>query len=693
MSDPMVNENSETQVEQTISIEKVAVAAVDSPQKSETKLPAFDFVPGTSWKVALVTTVITAIYYAVLLRGPVRFPWLERYCLCHPVAIVTVWLFVLTLVTFYRKSRETSKQSKLVKQSRSCFKAIDSQLEDGQAEARSIDARVEWLKTMWLAQSTAICRSWIGRRLLSLLQSQSNRGSVGSVEEDLANFASMDSDEQYESYGMVRTATWAMPMLGFLGTVLGISETLGTMDMELLASGSQEALNKMTAGLYVAFDTTAIALALTMVSIFIQHFVHRRESKVLQAIDRLLTQSVVRWLPSHESAIASDADRMAIQLVDNLKTTLTTIVASQAELWRSTIDEARQYWSSATGATMLEANRSLVEAINSSLDRHSRYAEKAESDGAAQIEARWQQWQMTLSEQAKVLQASQQQLQQQGQLLCELIEKSGALQRIEQSMDNNLYRLTDIDRFHEAAVCLTEQLLSSERNLNATACLARTLRVDHPTTFPRARKCRFASTVKRVLETRCMTRAVTKRDTLAPSLFPFLAVLLCTVGSLIVILVVAVFQAQASAKSTIEEEVGERQEFADELEVASMELAARREQQVEALAEQRSMLSHFESAIDRAQQEIEQLEKQLSELESGKVGANATDIESEVVDLQKKISDARDRLEEKKKEQANKKPAYAIVPYGGANGTTRRPIYLECTRRGSSSSPRASFRH
>ncbi len=179
-----------------------------------------------------------------------------------------------------------------------------------------------------------------------------------------------------------------------------------------------------------------------------------------------------------------------------------------------------------------------------------------------------------------------------------------------------------------------------------------------------------------------MTRAVTKRDTLAPSLFPFLAVLLCTVGSLIVILVVAVFQAQASAKSTIEEEVGERQEFADELEVASMELAARREQQVEALAEQRSMLSHFESAIDRAQREIEQLEKQLSELESGKVGANATDIESEVVDLQKKIVDARDRLEEKKKEQANKKPAYAIVPYGGSNGTTRRPIYLECTRQG-----------
>ncbi len=452
----MVNENSETQVEQTISIEKVAATAVDSPQKSETKLPAFDFVPGTSWKVALVTTVITAVYYAVLLRGPVRFPWLERYCLCHPVAIVTVWLFVLTLVTFYRKSRETSKQSKLVKQSQSCFKAIDSQLEDGQSVARSIDARVEWLKTMWLAQSTVLCRSWIGRRLLSLLQSQSNRGSVGSVEEDLANFASMDSDEQYESYGMVRTATWAMPMLGFLGTVLGISETLGTMDMELLASGSQEALNKMTAGLYVAFDTTAIALALTMVSIFLQHFVHRRESKVLQAIDRLLAQTVVRWLPSHESAIASDADRMAIQLVDNLKTTLTTIVESQAELWRSTIDEARQYWSSATGATMLEANRSLVEAINSSLDRHARYAEKAESDGAAQIEARWQQWQMTLSEQAKVLQASQQQLQQQGQLLCELIEKSGALQRIEQSMDNNLYRLTDIDRFHEAAVCLTE---------------------------------------------------------------------------------------------------------------------------------------------------------------------------------------------------------------------------------------------
>ena len=447
----MDNEKLESPVEQSISIERVTSPAKEVSSKSETKLPVFDSLPGTTWKVSLAATVITSAYYAILIGGPVRFPWLERYCLCHPVAIVTVWLFVLTLVTFFRKMRVTANQSRLVRQSHTRFTSVDSQIDE-----HPVDARVEWLTITWLSQPTNLCKSWVGRRLLSLLQSQRDRGTIGSVEEDLANYASLDSDEQYESYGMVRIATWAMPMLGFLGTVLGISKTLGTMDMELLASGSQEALNKMTGGLYVAFDTTAIALALTMVSIFVQHFVHRRESNVLHSIDRLLSRNVVRWLPSQESVMASDADRMSIQLVDSLKSTLTTIVESQAELWRSTIDEAREYWSSATGTTMLEANRTLVEAINGSLERHTRYAEKAESDGAAQIEARWQQWQMTLSEQAKVLQASQLQLQQQGELLCQLIEKSGALQKIEQSMDSNLYRLTDIDRFHEAAICLTE---------------------------------------------------------------------------------------------------------------------------------------------------------------------------------------------------------------------------------------------
>ena len=48
------------------------------------------------------------------------------------------------------------------------------------------------------------------------------------------------------------------------------------------------------------------------------------------------------------------------------------------------------------------------------------------------------------------------QLLRQTELLTELIDKSQALHAMEEGLQQNLSRLTDIDRFHEVAICLTE---------------------------------------------------------------------------------------------------------------------------------------------------------------------------------------------------------------------------------------------
>ncbi len=88
------------------------------------------------------------------------------------------------------------------------------------------------------------------------------------LEEDLRDLAELDSHRQNDSYGLVRIISWPCPCLDFSDTVIGISETLGQMDMKQLASGSQEAMNSLTAGLYVAFDTTAVGLVLTMLALF-----------------------------------------------------------------------------------------------------------------------------------------------------------------------------------------------------------------------------------------------------------------------------------------------------------------------------------------------------------------------------------------------------------------------------------------
>ena len=97
--------------------------------------------------------------------------------------------------------------------------------------------------------------------------------------------ADMDATRQHESFALVRILIWATPMLGFLGTVIGITQALGDLDPSELANNIQAAMDKLLAGLYVAFDTTALALTLSIVLMFFQFLVDRLETELLAAVD------------------------------------------------------------------------------------------------------------------------------------------------------------------------------------------------------------------------------------------------------------------------------------------------------------------------------------------------------------------------------------------------------------------------
>src|SRR4029077_11573262 len=50
--------------------------------------------------------------------------------------------------------------------------------------------------------------------------------------------------------------------------------------------------------------------------------------------------------------------------------------------------------------------------------------------------------------------------------------------------------------------------------------------------------------------------------------------------------------------------------------------------------------------------------------------------------IAQKIAHTRKNLELLNRKQADKANEYALVPYDGTSGTIRRPIYIECSKRG-----------
>ncbi len=103
-----------------------------------------------------------------------------------------------------------------------------------------------------------LCR--IDRALANL----SNIGMIADVSEMLRAQAQNDEDHMESSYSLVRGFIWGIPVLGFIGTVLGLSSAIGRFGAVLAAAQDlnlmKNSLRDVTSGLSIAFDTTLLAL-------------------------------------------------------------------------------------------------------------------------------------------------------------------------------------------------------------------------------------------------------------------------------------------------------------------------------------------------------------------------------------------------------------------------------------------------
>lgn len=161
------------------------------------------------------------------------------------------------------------------------------------------------------------------------------------------------------------------------------------------------------------------------------------------------------------------------------------------------------------------------------------------------------------------------------------------------------------------------------------------------------------------------------------SLFPFLAVLLCTMGALLVLLVIfsrSVKDTQTADEAAVLEELAiERASLQWRIE----QLRAMRQQTLDDLSQARMGLAGIEDTSRQLSDELAALERELAALSAEKGGAPA-DAEERAA-LERKLAEATEALEAAQDAAADRPPAYAIVPYEGESGTHRRPLYIECS--------------
>ena len=116
-------------------------------------------------------------------------------------------------------------------------------------------------------------------RIDRALSNLRNIGNISEVSNLLRTQAEYDEEQVASSYKLVNGFVWAIPVLGFIGTVLGLSLAIGTFGATVQAGGDMESIRKAlqgtTGGLSTAFEITFIALTGTLImqlcSTYLQH--------------------------------------------------------------------------------------------------------------------------------------------------------------------------------------------------------------------------------------------------------------------------------------------------------------------------------------------------------------------------------------------------------------------------------------
>ena len=227
-----------------------------------------------------------------------------------------------------------------------------------------------------LVQLDKVPRGWhytgIVRRVHATLDFLCRRGSAQELDDHMRDLADADSVALENSYALVRFITWAIPILGFLGTVLGITGAISGVTPERL----EHDLNPITDGLAFAFDTTALALGLTMVTMFFSFLTERAEQSVLDAVDRYADQQLAHRFERAGAGVGADVVAIGRQLAQ-----------VQSDIWAKALEAMERRRADAEKAQMERMTGALDSAMQRTLHAHAQRLAALERESLSQCTA------------------------------------------------------------------------------------------------------------------------------------------------------------------------------------------------------------------------------------------------------------------------------------------------------------------
>lgn len=133
------------------------------------------------------------------------------------------------------------------------------------------------------------------RSLIAALQRFATTRNVQNVAEAVRSTCEAESERLDSELSMVRYIAWAIPSIGFIGTVRGIGNAL--VLAEEAVSGN---IAPVTAALGVAFNSTFVALIISIVIMFLMHQLQLIQERLVLDTQSYADQRLIRHMQVRE---------------------------------------------------------------------------------------------------------------------------------------------------------------------------------------------------------------------------------------------------------------------------------------------------------------------------------------------------------------------------------------------------------
>jgi len=161
---------------------------------------------------------------------------------------------------------------------------------------KSLDKFVDHIRSLPGSSS----QSFLINRVLRGIEHFRVRKSAAETVTMMESQSAIDANNVAGSYSIIKVFIWSMPILGFIGTVLGLSQAVTSLAASLQSatdmSAMKGAMNAVFSGLGTAFDTTLLALILSMIVKIPTSGLQKSEEDLISSVDEYCNENLLRRL-------------------------------------------------------------------------------------------------------------------------------------------------------------------------------------------------------------------------------------------------------------------------------------------------------------------------------------------------------------------------------------------------------------